>query len=123
MRFNPGDMVFSRNGRPSVVTGRKETGHIILERKGENMERVRNFGVVNGLTPTQRKEYEDVVNKVRQEPFPEKRIEALQSKVDEMGMDPKKWVVKRYLNAELSHLMNSERIYPNTFTVEDDFTQ
>ncbi|SMF21655.1 hypothetical protein [Pseudobacteriovorax antillogorgiicola] len=119
MRFQPGDMVFTRDGRPAVVVGRKDTGHVKLERKGEAFEKTRHFGFANGLTPKVRTEYEKVVREARQEEAPEKRVSKIKAKVDEIGLDPKNWVLRRYLEGEMSFIMNSENVHPTTFVLDE----
>ena len=119
MRFQPGDIIFSRNGRPAVVTGRKETGHVEVERAGEKFEKSRKFGFANGLKPQDRQEYERVIRESREEEAPENRVSKIKAKVDEIGLDPKNWVLKRYLQGEMSYIMNSENVHPTTFVVDE----
>lgn len=119
MRFQVGDMVFTRDGRPSLVLGRKETGHVQLQRKGEQFEEKRKIGIINGLTPDNRVRFEGIVKDLKQTKDPEVRLSQLQSKVKELGANPKNMVLKRYLEGEMSYIMNSEGVHPKTFEVEE----
>lgn len=120
MRFVTGDVVFTRDGRPGVVVGRDPiTEHIDVERKGPNLKKVKNFGLVNGLTPPVRAEYEKIVKEARQHEAPEDRVSYLKEKVDAIGFDPKKWVLKRYLQGEMSYIINSEGVHPRTFRIDE----
>ena len=119
MRFEVGDMIFTRDGRPAVVTGRKETGHVIVENKGDTFEKTRKFGFSNGLNPKERTEYQKIVKDARQEEAPEDRVSKIKARVDQIGLDPKNWVLKRYLQGEMSYIMNSEGVHPQTFVLDE----
>ena len=119
MGFQVGDMVFTRDGRPSVVTGRRESGHVELERKGEAFENKRKLGLTNGLNSKNRSEFESIIREVRSLESPEARVDQLRSKVAELGQEPSNRVLKRYLESEMSFIMNSEGVHPNTFVVEE----
>lgn len=120
MRFNTGDIVFTPDGRPALVTGRKETGHIVVDRKGEKLDKARKNGIINGLSSQDRQKFNEVVNKAKEQPAPENRVKEIQAKVDEIDGKPKNWILKRYLNGEMAYIMNSERVHPQTFDIDKE---
>ena len=120
MRFNTGDIVFTPDGRPALVTGRKETGHIVVDRKGEKLDKARKNGIINGLSSQDRQKFNEVVNKAKEQPAPENRVKEIQAKVDEIDGKPQNWILKRYLNGEMAYIMNSERVHPQTFDIDKE---
>ena len=119
MRFNPGDMIFTRDGRPGLITGRRDTGHVIFETRGEKLDKARKHGLVNGLKVEERQEFDAIIKEARQEELPENRLQKLQQKVEEMGVDPKKWALKRYLSGEMSYIMSSEGVHPQNYEIDE----
>lgn len=119
MKLNPGDMMFTRNGRPAVVVGRQSSGEAVAQRKGAAFEKARKFGFINGLLPHQREKLFEIVGKAREKPAPEDRIKMLQNQVGQLGADPQNWVLKRYLEGEMSYIMNSEGVHPHTFAFDE----
>ena len=123
MSLKVGDTFFSRNGQPGVVVGRNpKTDRLEVEREGPRYEKARSYGFINGLSPAERKDFEAIVEEARQSSNPKERLAKLQSKVEESQMDPKRQVVSRYLEGEISHLMHSESIHPQVFEVDEDKT-
>ncbi len=120
MKLNVGDMMFTRNGRPAVVVGRQDSGEATAQRKGEEFEKARKFGFINGLSPNQRSKFSDIVMKAREKPAPEDRVQVIQAQVEQLGTAPQNWVLKRYLEGEMSYIMNSEGVHPTIFTFEEN---
>ncbi len=120
MRVNPGDTVYDAKGRPGVVVKTDPlTGQIEAEKSGEQFEKTRRLGFINGLNPSDRNAFREVMTEMRAIKDPEKRIAAFSQKLAEVEADPSKLHLARYLRAERSHLMFSSGVYPKSFTVDD----
>ncbi len=123
MGLKVGDTFFARDGRPGVVVGREQkTDRLVVEREGPRFEKARHYGFINGLSPDERKEFEALVDDARDSKSSEERILKLQGHIEEIQLDPKKQVLTRYLEGELSHLMYSNSISPRVYTVDQDKT-
>ncbi len=123
MGLKVGDTFFSREGRPGVVFGRdQKTDRLMVEQEGERYEKSRRYGFINGLSPTERQEFEAIIDETRGAPNAKDRMIRLQGKIEELQVDPKKQVLSRYLEGELSHLMYSESIHPQVYKVDEDKT-
>ena len=110
MRFNTGDIVFTPDGRPALVTGRKETGHIVVDRKGEKLDKARKNGIINGLSSQDRQKFNEVVNKAKEQPAPENRVKEIQAKVDEIDGKPKNWILFNSRPSDLNPWLSYLRI-------------
>ena len=121
MTYRIGDASFTRDGRPSVVTNRnRDTGIVTVEKRGENFEKTRRVGYINGLNKDQRENFNEVVKEVREKDTPRERLNLLQEKINEVKDDPKKVTLKRYLESELTYLMNSTGVKPKDYKIDAD---
>lgn len=119
--IRPGDMIFDRVGRPAVVTKLdQEKDQIVLERQGQNFDKARAKGILNGLTVEDRSEFDEVMAEVRADGDPKKRIQAINERLEELRSDPKKFMIVRYLEGEMSHIMNTEKLHPRQYRVDID---
>ncbi len=120
MGFKIGDSYFNRDGYPGVILARdQKTDQLIVEKDGPNFNKTRNIGYINGLSPQERGEFESIITKVREEKDPRERVAMLQGVVEQLQNDPKKQVLSRYLEGEMSHIMNSEGISPRIFKIDE----
>ena len=121
MTYRVGDSSFTRDGRPSVVTNRdRAQGTVKVEKHGEKFDKTRRVGYINGLNKDQRESYNSVVKEVREKETPKERLDLLQKKVAEIKDDPKKITLKRYLEGEITYLMNSTGVKPKDYSIETD---
>jgi hypothetical protein len=120
MGLKVGDSFFNRSGQPGVMIGRdQQTEALQIEREGPRFEKARTYGYINGLNPQERQEFEGIIDAMREKPKAIERVEWLQGQIDTMKIDPRRQVLTRYLEGELAHIMNSEGIYPRTYSVEE----
>ncbi len=120
MGFKIGDSYFNRDGYPGVILARdQKTEQLIVEKDGPSFNKTRNIGYINGLSPQERGEFESIITKVREEKDPRERVAMLQVLVEQLQNDPKKQVLTRYLEGEMSHIMNSEGISPRIFKIDE----
>ncbi len=120
MGFKIGDSYFNRDGYPGVILARdQKTEQLIVEKDGPSFNKTRNIGYINGLSPQERGEFESIITKVREEKDPRERVAMLQGVVEQLQDDPKKQVLTRYLEGEMSHIMNSEGISPRIFKIDE----
>lgn len=114
-----GDTVFDAIGRPGVVIGRDDKKQLIVEREGENFEKTRARGFINGIENQPREDYNQIIKDVRELKSPRERLQVLGEKVEDLQKDPRNYLLVRYLEAEMTHIMNSENIQPRTFRVDE----
>ena len=119
MKYDVGSMVFDRIGRPGVVVKRNSDGSAVAEKSGERFEQAKLNGFINGLNPTDRKDFNQVSAEVRQRKIPEEKVAFLQEKVEQLRQDPTRWVLKRYLESEMAFIMKSEGNHPPDFVFTD----
>lgn len=121
MGFKVGDSYFNRDGRPGVVASRDpETQALEIEREGPTFEKTRAAGYINGLKEDERSDFQSILLAMREKPEVADRVTWLQSQIDVLKQDPRRHVLTRYLESELSHIMNSEGIYPRTYRVAEN---
>ena len=121
MTYRVGDASFTRDGRASVVVSRdKAQGSVEVEKEGERFNKTRRIGYINGLNRQDRTDFNEVVKEVREQETPKDRLEYLQKTIADIGDDPKKRILKRYLEGEMTFLMNSTGVKPKTYPVQVD---
>ena len=121
MSLKIGDTYFDRHGRAAVVVDKDPvTSELVLERQGENFEKSRSLGVINGLKKLEREQFQEIMKDVRSEQDPAEQIKKLTDKIQELNENPKNIIISRYLVSEKAHIMNTERLNPRTFVVEED---
>ena len=121
MTYRVGDASFTRDGRASVVVSRdKAQGSVEVEKEGERFNKTRRIGYINGLNKQDRTDFNEVVKEVREQETPKDRLEYLQKTIADIGDDPKKRILKRYLEGEMTFLMNSTGVKPKTYPVQVD---
>ena len=114
-----GDTAFDSSGKPSLVIDREPiTQNITLDR-GESFDRARRYGFINGISPDLRPSLDAVLDKVRERRDPRERVQLLSEEIGKLGDDPKSRQLKKYLNAEMIHIMNSESVQPRVFQLPE----
>lgn len=120
MGFKVGDTYFNRDGRPGVVITRDlKNQALVVEKDGPQFEDTRAFGYINGLKEEERQEYRSILKTMKEKPEISERVTWLQGQIEELKQDPRRHVLTRYLESELSHVMNSEGIYPRTYMIDE----
>lgn len=120
MRIQQGDIIFDHKGRAGVVLGRNpENGEIKLQIKGEEYEKARARGVINGLKEGDRQKFDEVVDEVNKIEDAHEKIRVLREKIDVISQDPRNFAVTRYLEGQLVHTMTTKGIKPNEFTINE----
>ena len=116
-----GDILFDSLGKPGLVTKvDRDANELTLERRGEKYDNARAKGLLNGLTKENRSEFNEAMAEIREHQKPRDRVHALNKKVEELRADPRKFQVVRYLEGELSHIMNTEKLNPREYKVNLD---
>lgn len=119
MSYQIGDRVFTRDGRPALVVGRNEnTESLVLEEHGEKFEKTRKYGYINGLSPEERKDYKTVIDEARKHESADMRVQVLQQRIEAMRADPSRQVLRRYLESEMTHIINSEGVKLDRYEIE-----
>ncbi len=120
MAFQVGDLIFNRSGEPGLIKARDpRTEELTVARRGEELDKAKKYGYINGLGPNERKDYQVIIDEVRQEDKPMERILKLQERIQEIQGDPRKQVLKRYLESEMAHIMNSNGIRLDTYNIDE----
>ena len=115
-----GDVVFTGDGRPSVVKARDEKkGNLNLDRTHEALKTSLRHGYKNGLNEEQRSDFNSILDDVKELESPMERVEELKSILSELEKDPTKFILTRYVRSELSHIMNTHGIQARLFTVPE----
>lgn len=119
MSFSIGDTVFDKLGRPGVVLGRDEQARLVVEREGENYEKARRRGFVNGLPAENREQFNKIIDEVLQIKDGNEKVAKLTEQIETLKVDPRNHAVTRYLESELIHVMNTEGIQPRQYKVSE----
>lgn len=123
MVLRVGDSLFTRDGTAGFVVNRdpkKET--LDVAQSGPEYEKGRRYGFINGLEPYQRKEFEEVIDQVRELEDSKDRVDFLHKQIETLKEDPKRSVLTRYLQGEMAHIMNSEGISPRIYSIDENKT-
>jgi hypothetical protein len=118
-----GDTIFNNNGRPGVIVHREPTGHLLIDREGPSLKETQQRGYVNGLSAEQRGEFNKLIDQVRAIEKPEEKILEMQKIVESLRDEPTKHVIRKYVEAEMNHLMISHNIRPRLFVVDEQFVR
>lgn len=123
MVLRVGDALFTRDGTAGFVAKRDpEKQTLDIARSGPEYEKGRRYGFINGLEPSVRKEFEEVIDKARELDEPKERVDFLHKQIEVLKEDPRRGVLTRYLQGEMAHIMNSEGITPRIYTVDENKT-
>lgn len=119
--IRPGDTVFVRSGDPLTVLDRDlATGLTKLDREPENIKQNTRHGYINGLSPENRKVFNEILDEVKSNTeIPEERVQKIRDHLTELDKDPRQMVLARYLRSEMIHIMNSNGLKPKEFTIHD----
>ena len=118
-----GDSLFRRDGTAGFVAGRdpsKETLQIAIA--GPEYEKGRRYGFINGLEPSQRQDFEQIIDQMRERSESRERVDFLHDQIETLKQDPKRGVLTRYLQGEMAHIMNSEGIAPRIYSIDETKT-
>lgn len=119
MAINPGDILFTRSGRPALVTGRDaNSAEVALQDDLKEVQNAAPFGIKNGLDRRQRDEFESnrfasLSEDKRQE------ILALRERIRDLREKNSDQKVIHYLENELQHLVIREGITPSDYMVSE----
>ncbi len=123
MVLRVGDSIFNRDGIPGFVMKRDPAKQTLdVAQRGEEYEKGRRYGFINGLEPEQRQEFEQVIDKVREIDDSKDRVDFLHKQIETLKEDPKRGVLTRYLQGEMAHIMNSEGISPRIYSIDENKT-
>ncbi|RYZ79673.1 MAG: hypothetical protein EOP04_27300 [Proteobacteria bacterium] len=89
---------------------------------GPEYEKGRRYGFINGLEPDQRKEFETIIDSMRDQAGTRERVDFLHQQIETLKEDPKRGVLTRYLQGEMAHIMNSEGLSPRIYTIDETKT-
>ena len=81
----------------SLFLGTRRRVSVEVEKEGERFNKTRRIGYINGLNKQDRTDFNEVVKEVREQETPKDRLEYLQKTIADIGDDPKKRILKRYL--------------------------
>jgi hypothetical protein len=118
MNINPGDVLFLRGGKPSVVKNKDETtGNILVDRELDSARTATPFGIKNGLAPEQREAYQTILSDVSDKDK-HQEIETLYKQVEQFKKEKKDPRLVKYLENELHFRMVREKYYPQNYTTD-----
>ncbi|MGE0174273.1 MAG: hypothetical protein AB7T49_15860 [Oligoflexales bacterium] len=118
--ISAGDIVFGPDGRPGVVVGRKpETNELLVEKGGPEYEKARRRGFINGVPQNHRPKFNEIVDQVLELKTPREKIQMLTDRIGELKQDPRNHLLTKYLEGELSHVMNAAGESMQTYAVEE----
>jgi hypothetical protein len=103
-----GDVVFGPDGKPGVVVGRRpETRELVVEKQGPEYDKARSRGFINGVPPSHKPKYNEIIDKVLELKSPREKVQMLTDRIEELKVDPRNHQLIKYLEGELSHVMNT----------------
>ncbi len=121
MGLQVGDVVFDTKGRPAVIVDRNAQNESVqAERQGENFEAGRRRNFINGLNPKERETYNAVIDEITEKTDPQDKLRTIMDRIAELKPDPRNHIVTRYLEAQAAHVMNSEKINPRVYSIDED---
>lgn len=121
MGYQVGDIRFSRIGEPLLVTGRDPSnGTVTVKGGGEKLKKTQQYGYINGLKKEDRRDFQVILDDVRSEQLPIEQVEKLRGAIGKLGQDPNKYALKRYLEGELVHIVNSNNLQLDSYTTTED---
>ena len=118
MGFRVGDAVFDRNGQPGIVSKQDSNSkEFTVDRQKAQVKKSHRHGYVNGLEQNERVDYLKVLDEVSSITDPKQKVSALQTKIDDLKLDPNQYKMVGYLEAELFHVMNTHGVKPRTYQI------
>jgi hypothetical protein len=113
-----GDATFFR-GQPGVAVRRDDQKEIAtIDQDPARVKQEFRHGYVNGMAPNDREKFNSFMDQVRELKAPNDRATLLQQKIDELEEDPaNNRFLRKYLQAELWHVMHSNNIHPKEYNV------
>ena len=121
MAYQIGDIRFSRLGEPLLVTGRDPSnGTVTVKGNGPDLKEAQQYGYINGLKKEDRRDFQVILDDVRSEQRPKLQVEKLRGAISKLGQDPNKFALRRYLEGELVHIVNSNNLQLDSYTTSED---
>jgi Cys-tRNA synthase (O-phospho-L-seryl-tRNA:Cys-tRNA synthase) len=120
MTFRVGDTLFLQNASPATVVGHDDLKSTVkYDRDYEAFKVSTRNGLVNGMAPETREEFNKILDEVKDGKTSEERVDAIRTKIEELKADPKNHNLIQYLDGEVRHLMNVKNVQPRFFTTEE----
>lgn len=121
MQYRVGDAVFNNAGQPGIVKDKLvSTGEVVVQPQSETLKVVQKRGYINGLSVEERKDYNEVMDKIRELDDPTKKVEELGTQIGQKRMgDAKSRLVAKYLDAQMQHIMLTNNIQNREYTVDE----
>lgn len=117
-----GDTIFTHDGKPAIVTEK-----LNLKSDKTQVERQDNMGaghlrngLVNGISPGVRGQFNEILDNIKTIKKPEERIEMLHAKIENLKQESADRNLVRYLNAELGHMISSSNYKPRVFQLDEN---
>jgi energy-coupling factor transporter ATP-binding protein EcfA2 len=121
MSIRVGDAAFIRSGQPGLVRERNTAnGALKLDTDLKAVQEDMRHGYLNGIDQEQRQALYDILDQVKGSTAdPEERINMLRDKLAELEQNPQNYLLTRYVQAEMTHLMNTHSIRPRLYSVSE----
>ena len=120
MSIRVGDSVFTRQGIPNVIQGKKaDKEQLVVSQDPKIVKSKLRNGYINGMSVDDRDSFNDIMDEMRTIKDPEERAMELRKRLTTLEEDPRQHMLSRYVRSELMHLMNSYGIRPREFVVEE----
>lgn len=119
MTVNIGDTLFARNGKPAVVIN-KSSSKVDVSQNKATLKYATRHGYVNGLSPKDRLQFNEILDTSKSKEDPRDRIASLKEHIDKLREDPRNFLLTSYLTAELGHLINTYGIKQTEFSINID---
>jgi hypothetical protein len=114
-----GDILFTRDGRPTLVTSRNaSTGEVTTNGDLKTIAKSAQLGIKNGLTPEQRQSFESVRYAAMSEDKKQEILD-LRNRINSLKKSDGDRKVIRYLENELQHLIVREDYVPLDYTINE----
>jgi hypothetical protein len=120
MSFKIGDTLFTQNASPATVVGHDPNKSTVTYDRDFNAFQVNTrHGLINGMAPDARQQFQKIMDEVFANQDNDQRVEMLQSKIEELKVDPRNFKMVQYLDGECRHLMNVKGVRPRYYTTEE----
>lgn len=120
MSFRILDSVFTDRGMPATVVAKDPVSNTLkVDTQKSVMNKHTRHGYINGLEQGERLNFNQIMDKVRAFEDRSEQVNFLRDKINEIKSDPKQVSLKQYLVGELSHLMQTYRVEPRYYEIDE----
>ena len=104
--------------KPGVIIEKKDDGTLVIDTDPTVISEYKKYGDVTGLPPEQKAQFNDILDNVYSQDNAGEQVNLLETKINELRLDPTKADLVINLRGEQSKLIRESKALPRVYSVD-----